>query len=71
MVTCGICHEERLHEIGELDSCDHGYDCIRAHLYSVKIRVFCQARPLTPGLLQLLFRMHPAVGSDRIQMPIL
>lgn len=25
MVTCGICHEESLSEIGELDSCDHGY----------------------------------------------
>ncbi len=23
MVTCGICHEEHLPEIGELDSCDH------------------------------------------------
>ena len=29
MVTCGICHEERLNEIGELDSCDHGYLRIR------------------------------------------
>jgi len=25
MVVCGICHEEHLHEIGELDSCDHRY----------------------------------------------
>ena len=67
MVTCGICHEEKLSEIGELDSCDHGY-CIRCR--SVKY-LDKRVLSLSSGLLQLLFCMHTAVGSNRIQMPVL
>lgn len=68
MVTCGICHEEGLNEIGELNSCDHGYDCIRCRsVQHLQKRVLS----LSSGLLQLLFRMHSAVGSNRVQMPIL
>lgn len=68
MVTCGICHEENLNEIGELDSCDHGYDCMRCRSVQHQEK---RVLSLSSGVLQLLFCMHPAVGSNRVQMPIL
>ena len=75
MVTCGICHEESLTEIGELDSCDHGYvKLVIAHacyLHSVRLRAPRQNYLNRIVVLQLLLCMHPAVGTDRVQMPIL
>lgn len=49
MVTCGICHDEHLTEIGALDSCDHSFcfACIQ-HWAQIESRCpFCKSRFIT------------------------
>ncbi|KAL0044597.1 hypothetical protein WJX82_002114 [Trebouxia sp. C0006] len=66
MVTCGICHDEHLNEIGELDSCDHSFcfACIQ-HWAHIESRCpFCKSRFTTISRKVLDLDKLPDSGAE-------
>ncbi|KAL0039333.1 hypothetical protein WJX79_003775 [Trebouxia sp. C0005] len=66
MVTCGICHDEHLTGIGELDSCDHSFcfACIQ-HWAEIESRCpFCKSRFTTISRKVLDLDKLPDSGAE-------
>lgn len=64
MVICGICHEEGLREIGELDSCDHGYTAVLCYAFAVHICT--SGMPLLTCGLAAVFVLHASSSGLKL-----